>query len=183
MKLLLIYGAPAVGKLTVAREVAKRTMFPVFHNHLTHDLAAAIYTPFSPPFVDLYKQVQITALRHSAAEGIAGMLLTLCYSHPGDDEWIDELQSLMRDSEGEICFIRLHCDREENARRVTAESRSEFQKLKSVEGLARSFERWNFSMIPNTETLSIDNTEVPAAEVAEQIIRWFDLPTSTAVSR
>ncbi|MGI8542838.1 MAG: hypothetical protein ACR2MD_05085 [Aridibacter sp.] len=34
MKLIFIYGSPAVGKLTVANEIAKRTCFKVFHNHL-----------------------------------------------------------------------------------------------------------------------------------------------------
>jgi len=35
MKLVFIYGPPAVGKLTVANALAKVTGFKVFHNHLT----------------------------------------------------------------------------------------------------------------------------------------------------
>ena len=35
MKLLFIHGSPAVGKLTVANEIAKLTGFKVFHNHLS----------------------------------------------------------------------------------------------------------------------------------------------------
>ena len=38
MKLVILYGPPGVGKLTVGRELAARTGFKLFHNHLTVDL-------------------------------------------------------------------------------------------------------------------------------------------------
>lgn len=37
MHALFIYGAPASGKLTAAREVAQQTGFSLFHNHLIVD--------------------------------------------------------------------------------------------------------------------------------------------------
>src|SRR5262245_41342260 len=36
-RLLIIFGPPAVGKLTVARELANITSFKVFHNHMVDD--------------------------------------------------------------------------------------------------------------------------------------------------
>jgi predicted kinase len=42
-KLLLLYGRPAVGKLTVAREVAALTGGRLFHNHLTVNLALSVF--------------------------------------------------------------------------------------------------------------------------------------------
>jgi len=42
MELLFIYGPAAVGKLTVARELAKLTGFRLFHNHLTVDAVMAL---------------------------------------------------------------------------------------------------------------------------------------------
>ena len=38
MKLIVIYGPPAAGKLTVAKELSKLTGFKVLHNHITIDL-------------------------------------------------------------------------------------------------------------------------------------------------
>lgn len=35
MKVVLLYGPPAAGKLTVAEELEKLTGFKLFHNHLT----------------------------------------------------------------------------------------------------------------------------------------------------
>ena len=57
MKLVLIHGAPAVGKLSVARELAKLTGFRLFHNHLTVDLVSAVFPFGSQPFILARKQV------------------------------------------------------------------------------------------------------------------------------
>ena len=38
MKLIIIFGPPAVGKMTVGYELAKITGLRLFHNHMTIDL-------------------------------------------------------------------------------------------------------------------------------------------------
>ena len=42
MKLVVIYGAPGVGKLTTAKALAELTGFRLFHNHLSFDLVSAV---------------------------------------------------------------------------------------------------------------------------------------------
>ena len=41
MKLVVLHGPPAVGKLTVARELARLTGWRLFHNHLVVDALLA----------------------------------------------------------------------------------------------------------------------------------------------
>jgi tRNA uridine 5-carbamoylmethylation protein Kti12 len=53
MQLIFLHGLPGVGKLTVARELAKLTGFNVFHNHLAVDLVESIFAFGSQPFVEL----------------------------------------------------------------------------------------------------------------------------------
>ena len=43
MRLVVLYGPPGVGKLTVGGELATLTGFRLFHNHLTVNLATAIF--------------------------------------------------------------------------------------------------------------------------------------------
>ncbi|CAN5868612.1 hypothetical protein BH24ACI1_BH24ACI1_04510 [soil metagenome] len=43
MKLIFLYGAPAVGKLTVADKIAEQTRYKVFHNHLSIDCIEPIF--------------------------------------------------------------------------------------------------------------------------------------------
>ena len=51
MKLVILYGAPASGKLTIATELGKRTGFKVFHNHLSIDCVRPVFDFGTPPFL------------------------------------------------------------------------------------------------------------------------------------
>ena len=66
MKLIFIYGAAAVGKLTVARELARLTGFRLFHNHLTVDLVSAVFDFGTEPFVKLREQIWLKVFREAA---------------------------------------------------------------------------------------------------------------------
>lgn len=48
--LVFIVGPPAVGKMTVGHELAKRTGLKLFHNHHTIDLALRFFPFGTPPF-------------------------------------------------------------------------------------------------------------------------------------
>src|SRR5439155_10930334 len=48
--LLFIVGPPAVGKMAVGHEVARRTGFKLFHNHHSIDIALRFFPFGSPPF-------------------------------------------------------------------------------------------------------------------------------------
>jgi len=56
MKLVFIYGLPAVGKLTVAKKLSKITGFPIFHNHLVIEMISPIFSFGSPGFIELREQ-------------------------------------------------------------------------------------------------------------------------------
>ena len=51
MKLIFIFGMPASGKLTVAKELSRLTGYKVFHNHLAVDLLLSVFEFDSRPFV------------------------------------------------------------------------------------------------------------------------------------
>ncbi|HGO5304506.1 hypothetical protein [Vibrio harveyi] len=46
MKLVWLHGAPAAGKLTVAKVLHEKYGYKLFHNHLTVDLSLSIYESF-----------------------------------------------------------------------------------------------------------------------------------------
>ena len=51
MNLILLYGPPAVGKLTTAKELASQIGYKIFHNHHTQDMVYPIFG-FKSPVVD-----------------------------------------------------------------------------------------------------------------------------------
>ena len=50
MKLVVIFGPPAVGKMTVGFELAKLTGLKLFHNHLTIELVLNFFDFSTPQF-------------------------------------------------------------------------------------------------------------------------------------
>jgi hypothetical protein len=66
--LLFIYGAAAVGKLTVGREISKLTGLPLFHNHLVVDAVSSVFPFGSAPFIRLRETFWLEVFREAAAE-------------------------------------------------------------------------------------------------------------------
>ena len=76
MIFLFLHGPPAVGKLTIAREVAEQTGFRLFHNHLTVDLVLSVYDFGTPGFIALREQIWLAVIRRSLADRVPGMIFT-----------------------------------------------------------------------------------------------------------
>ena len=50
MHLVMLFGPPAVGKMTVGREIARRTGYKLFHNHMSIEPILDIFEWGTPPF-------------------------------------------------------------------------------------------------------------------------------------
>jgi hypothetical protein len=70
VRLVYLYGPPAVGKLTVARELAALTGFKLLHNHLTVNLVHALFPFGSPSFMRLVRQFRHEMVAEAAREGV-----------------------------------------------------------------------------------------------------------------
>jgi hypothetical protein len=176
MKLIFLYGPPAVGKLTVAQELAALTGYKVFHNHLTFDYAAALFEPFTPPFWALCNELRRMTIALAAKHGLEGLVFTYCYAYPDDDAYVARIRTIVESASGEVHFVQLLCDLEELTQRVIAPDRQEFGKLTSPQGLQETLSRYDlFTPIPNSDTLCIDNTQLGPRQAAEQIIDHFGL--------
>ena len=70
MKLVVLYGPPAVGKLTVAKEVARLTGIKLFHNHLTWNAVTAIFEWRSEPFMRALSEIRRMMFREAARADI-----------------------------------------------------------------------------------------------------------------
>ena len=50
MKLIILFGPPAVGKMTVGQELSKITGYKLLHNHMTIDLVTEFFDFGTPQF-------------------------------------------------------------------------------------------------------------------------------------
>ena len=69
MRLLVIFGPPAVGKMTVGRAVAARSDFRLFHNHATIEPLLDVFDYGTPPFVTLMTEWRSRVVEEAAAFG------------------------------------------------------------------------------------------------------------------
>ena len=70
MKLIVIHGPPAAGKLTIANAVSERTGFKVFHNHLTIDCTAPVFEFGTEAFWDINGELRCNVIAAAARAGI-----------------------------------------------------------------------------------------------------------------
>jgi hypothetical protein len=177
VKLVVIHGAPGVGKLTTARALAALTGFRVFHNHLTFDLAKAVFDFPTPPFVRPAETVRLATLEAAARERLPGLIFTFGYASPEDDAFVERMIRAVEGHGGELAFVRLYCGAATHEQRILAEERRRFGKITSVEALRGALARWNFAAaVRPGETLEIDNSVLEADAVARRIASHFALP-------
>lgn len=176
MRLILIYGPPASGKLTIARELAKLTDYKVFHNHLTVDMADEVFAFGSRPWAEVVGRTRLLVAEIAARARVPGLIYTFVYGHPMDALHVEKLKRTVEKNGGTIHFVQLTCDRETLLRRVGNRSRTEFRKLKSRAKLRKLLTRWDLSIpVPGVESLRIDTGKTKAGAAARHIKRYYRL--------
>ena len=175
MNLVFIYGPPGVGKLSVAREVARLTGYRLFDNHVSIDCAQSVFDFGTPPFWNAVGKIRRAVFEEAAAGGVS-LVFTYVYSHPGDAPHVERFCGLFEERGGGALLVRLICAREELERRLTHPDRARAGKLASLDTLRELTERLDiFSPVPGRESLEIDNTDLPPAEVARRIVGHYRL--------
>jgi adenylate kinase len=176
VKLIFIHGLPGVGKLTVARELAKLTGFRIFHNHLAVDLVESVFEFGSLPFVELRERVWIEVFSRAVAANLNGLIFTFAFDRTVRGSFIENTREVIESSGGEVLFIELRCSTEELERRIEHPSRQRFGKLSSV-GRFRELKEAGAFVDPGipTERLVVDTTELSASDAANLIVRKLGL--------
>ena len=181
MKLIFIYGPPAVGKLTVSRALAELTGFKVFHNHLSIDAIVPIFEFGSKPFFRLVEMIRVETVAEAARENV-DLIYTFCYAKGLDEMHAEKVEKAVREHGAEVHFVLLTCSTEELFRRVVKEDRKAFGKVSTVDMIEKFLEMYDLrSPIPDSNTLEIDNTDLVPDEAAKLIIDHFSLQQSHVV--
>jgi len=96
MHLIVLHGSPAVGKLTVAKELVKKTGYKLFHNHITIDAVSSLFDRSYPRFWDLNRELRLMLLEKAAKANLQGVILTYCYVAPLGDLFVKPLLALAK---------------------------------------------------------------------------------------
>lgn len=170
MHVLFIYGAPACGKLTIGKEVARRSGYALFHNHLVVDALLAVFPFGSPDFVTLREKFWLDTIEAAARRG-RSLVFTFCPEPTVGAGFPERLEALVQQAGGTVTFIRLDVSEEEQERRLVSPSRTG-GKLRRVEVLRTFRKDFQRSLLTMPDpALSIDTTVTTAEAAASQIVQ------------
>lgn len=170
MKLIFIYGLPATGKLTVARELAAMTDYKLFHNHIVVDLLLSVFDFGTPAFVELREEIWLSVFEQACRSQLPGLIFTFAPEGTVRPGFVDEVVRTVGREGGDVGFVELVCPLAELKQRIASPSRLQYQKLASVSLFEELHANGIFeaSHMPTPE-LSIDTSLCTATEAATAI--------------
>lgn len=177
MKLLVLYGPPAAGKLTIGKEIAKRTSFRLFHNHLAIDLVEVVFPDRDETRMALVSKIWLDIIE-AATKANKDLIFTFVYAPGYDDKFIVTLINTVEDNGGEICFAQIVPTVEVLHERLGDEARQNHSKITDPALLDTVLKKWDlYSPIHHPTHFILDNSALSLEEAAEKIIQHFHLLT------
>lgn len=122
MKLLLLFGNSAVGKMTVGQELCKITPFRLFHNHMMIEPVLEIFGDFN---VQAIKGLREVILKEFAKTTNYGLIFTFMWAFDQQEDWdyIDSVKNCFNLPEEDIYYVELIAPQEIRLQRNATENR------------------------------------------------------------
>lgn len=187
MKLIILAGPHAVGKMTVGQELAKITDLKLLHNHMTIELVSNFFHVFTSSegkrLNALFRQELLEAI---AGSDLPGLIYTamIAFDMPSNLEYLDSVIKLFKSKNAEIYIVELYADFDVRIERNKTENRllnkPTKRDIKYSESIFRMLES-EHRMNSNDDELAfdnylrIDNTSVLPDTVAKMIKERFSL--------
>ncbi len=173
MKLLILYGPPAVGKLTVAKEIIAQTNFKLFDNHISIDFVEKVFERGHASFSKTVDAVRMLMFEEAAKANV-DLLFTLVYAHPVDDSYMKTIIESVQKHGAEVILVQLTCSKEELTKRVTNPSRLAKNAISDTAVLRDLLNDYDlFSPYPDFESHTIITDSKSAADTAKEILKYL----------
>lgn len=184
MKLVILFGPPAVGKMTVGQELEKITSLKLFHNHMSLELVNQFFDFGTPPFERLDRLIRFAFFEEIARSDLDDLLFTYVWdlNQPEDTDYIDEVAQLFSRQGADVFYVELKADLSERLVRNRDEHRLAYKPSKrnliaSKESLLYFENKYRMNTVEyelkQKQMLVIDNTNIKPPEVAELIKQWL----------
>ena len=93
MELYVIYGLPGVGKLAVARELARlRPGYKLFYIHLLADMLEPVFGFDGRGFIRLRDRIWPMVIKQAVADGLRGLITTFVFERSLPDYMIPNVR-------------------------------------------------------------------------------------------
>ena len=183
MKLVILIGAGAVGKMTVGQELMKITDLRLYHGHMDIEIGVEI---FGKRVAKVDKRIREIIFEEFANSDLYGMIFTYmwAFDHQSDWDYIDSLVDFFRRKGAEIYYVELIAQQEIRLQRHTTENRLQHKASKrniewSTALLLDEDKKYrlvsNDGEIPFENYVKIDNSNLEPDVVAKMIKDKFSL--------
>ena len=183
MKLVLIIGDTAVGKMTVGQELMKITGLRLFHNHMTIEPVLEIFGSFNGTVI---KRLREVIFEEFAKSDNFGMIFTVMWAFDMQSDWEyhDWVRSIFEPYGTEFYYVELVADQQIRlARNVTPNRLAHKASKRDLEvsnaRLLRDDSNHRLESLPGElpfeNYMKIDNTHLEPEAVAAMIKERFNL--------
>ena len=182
MKLLILIGDSAVGKMTVGQELTKITPFRLFHNHMMIEPVLEIFGAFDGGVIQRLREV---IFEEFAKSDHYGMIFTFMWAFDMESDWayIERVREIFGLPEEDVYYVELIAPQEVRLARNATDNRLKHKASKrdidaSNARLIRDDANYRCvslpGEIPYPNYLRLENAEISAQEAARIIKEHFD---------
>lgn len=186
MKLVIIFGPHAVGKMTVGQELTKITELKLFHNHMTIDIVSDLFSNAPKERGRLTRLFRDEIFEAYSKSNEYGMIFTYmwAFDYKNDWEYINSIEKLFKSKGAEIYYVELEADYDIRIERNKTENRLLNKPTKrNIEHSEQLFRRLEEKYRLNSFSgelkmnnyIRINNTYISPKVVAERIKDRFSL--------
>lgn len=180
MKLVIIFGPHAVGKMTVGQELEKLTGLKLFHNHMTIDIVSDLFKNLPEERNRLTTLFRKEIFESFSKSDEYGMIFTFMWALDMKEDWnyIDYVENLFASRGAQVYYVELVADYHSRLKRNKTENRllhkPSKRDLENSEQLFKNLEsqyRLNSydNEIKKENYIKIDNTNLEPKAVAKMI--------------
>ena len=183
MKLVVLIGDAAVGKMTVGQELMKQTGLRLFHNHMMIEPVIEIFGAFNGYVTQQLREV---IFHEFAKSDNKGMIFTYLWAFDMQSDWdyVAHVSEIFRQQGAEIYYVELIAPQEVRLQRNETANRLAHKASKrdleaSRARLLRDDANYRCVSLPGEipfeNYLRIDNSEISAETAAKMIREHFAL--------
>jgi deoxyadenosine/deoxycytidine kinase len=172
MKLIILYGPIAAGKLTVANELASIADVKIFDNHQAQDIIEPIVTRQYADFGAVVYETWRSILHAAVSANKVNVVFTFPFAAnlQRDIDFLSKLINDSREQGAEVYPVFLTCDKDTLQSRVTEESRKVYGKVTTPEIMNALIEKYDFDTPLQISSNTTFNTkDMSAKDVAIEI--------------
>ena len=185
MSLVIIFGPPASGKMTIGKKLAEMTGFKLLHNHISIELALQFFEHGTSGFKKLNEFFRRKIMEEVALSDLPGLIFTYVWDFKQDQDkpYVEKFCDIFREQGREIFYVELFCELKE--RLIRNRTTKRISEKPSKQDLLLSEKRLlqieknhimntNGNFYYKENYIKINNTEMEAAEVAKKIRDEFN---------